>query len=303
MLNVFAVFAKRVLGFGKFEASLIPKSIHVALLTGFQDMLVHDVVMIEPLVKRVKKLPGRLILDDTSNPKYGLKNYCRKLKILTNGGFREGFKILLFLWECELGRIPIGFALWHKGTKSLNELALLGFSRLRNQFTLKPEAVVADAAFSTDKILKRLEDYCWACVMRCNRRRKLGNKRVDKEIARGYGSQQGTLKNAVKVKIFRRKKRFFVCNRMSWDMRKAIAVYAKRWKIEEVFRAIKQCLGLNRCQQHSIKAQTIYVMVCFILFACLEINSDQSVYKLSQSVISGEVPLENILDKRIFNAF
>lgn len=303
MLNAFALFAKRVLGFGKFEASSIPKKIHQALLTGFQDMLEHEVVMIEPLVKLAKKHPGRLVLDDTSNPKYGLKNHCRKLKILTNGGFRDGFKILLFLWDCELGRIPIGFALWYKGTKSLNELALLGLSRLRNQFGLKPEAVVADGAFSTDKILKRLEDYAWPCVMRCNSRRKLGNRRVDKEIGRGYGSEQGTLKNGAKVKIFRRKNRFFVCNRMSWGMQKAVEIYTKRWKIEEVFRAVKQCLGLNRCQQHSMRSQAVYLMVCFILFACLELNSDQSVYKLAQSVISGEVLLENILDKRIFSAF
>lgn len=302
MLQAFAFFAKRVLSFGKFESGSIPRKIRTTLLTGISDMLEHEVVMIKPIVKLVKGWPGRLVLDDTSNPKYGLKNWSRKLKILTHGGFRDGYKILLFLWECDLGRIPVGFALWHKGTRTLGDLALSGLSRLR-KMKLKPEAVLADGAFSTDEILKRLENYGWPCVMRCNSRRKLENKRVDKEIGRGYGSEQGRLKNGTKVKIFRRKNRFFVCNRMLWTMQKAVSLYTRRWKIEEVFRAIKQCLGLNRCQQHSMRAQAIYLMVCFILFACLELNSGQSVYKLAQTVISAEVPPENILDKRIFKTF
>jgi hypothetical protein len=39
--------------------------------------------------------------------------------------------------------------------------------------------------------------------MRCKNNRKLGNFRVDKAIARGYGSLQGPLKKGVKVKVFR----------------------------------------------------------------------------------------------------
>jgi len=141
-------------------------------------------------------------------------------------------------------------ALWHKGTKPLNDLTLEGLSLLRNHYHLKPEAVLADGAFSTDKLLKRLEGYGWATVMRCKRDRKFAGQRLDKAIARGYGSLQDRLKNGVKVKIFRRKTRFFVCNRMLWSMQKAITLYKRRWQIEDTFRALKICLPLNACQQH-----------------------------------------------------
>jgi hypothetical protein len=67
-----------------------------------------------------------LIIDDTANPKYGLKRWARKIKIIGTSGFEHGYKILLFLWECPLGRIPIGFALWPKESRSLNELLLEG---------------------------------------------------------------------------------------------------------------------------------------------------------------------------------
>lgn len=207
------------------------------------------------------------------------------------------------MWECPYGRIPIGFALWHQGTKPLNELALKGISILRNRYKLKPTVFVADGAFSTDKMLKRLDGYNWACVMRCRSDRKLGNQQAMKLIVRGYGSAQGKLKNKTKVKIFRRKNRLFVCNRMLWTMEKAVAAYTKRWKIEEVFRAIKQCLGLNRCKQHSMRAQTLYLLICFILFACLELNSSQSVYAAARSVISGEVDLKTLIPENLFSSF
>ncbi len=303
MIQAFTIFAKRVLSFGRFQASRLPRKTHRALLTAFQDMLEHEVIMIDSLVKLAKACPGRLIIDDTSNPKYGLKHLTRKLKILTNSGYQQGYKILLFLWECPYGRIPLGFALWHKGTKPITELALEGLKLLRNQYKVKPQAVLADGAFSTDKILKRLENYGWPCVMRCRNTRKLGNHRIKQLIPRGYGSEQGRLKNGTKVKLFRRKNRLYICNRMLWDMRKAVEVYTKRWKIEEVFRTLKQCLGLNRCQQHSMRAQTIYLIVCLILFTCLELRSDQSVYKLAQNVISGQTALEGILDERVFRTF
>jgi hypothetical protein len=303
MIQAFAQFAKRILNSERFASSKLSRNVHQELLTAFSGCLNHEVVMIRPLIKLIKNLPGKLLIDDTSNPKYGLKEYCRKLKILTHGGYQEGFKILVFLWECELGRIPIGFALWHKGTPSLTELVLSGLSLLRNTFKLTPEVVIADGAFSTDKIILRLEHYGWPCVMRCNSRRTLNKLRIDKLIGRGYGSETGRLKNGAKVKIYRRGNRFFICNRMTWSMEKAMKLYKRRWKIEEVFRTMKQCLGLNRCQQHSMRAQAIYLLVCFTLFTCLELHSSQSVYQLAQSVISGRLHVEKILDQRIFKLF
>ena len=301
MIQAGVLFAKQILGLGGFKAGALPRWVIPALLTAFGSLLKQDVVILEPLLKRVQRSgAGILVIDDTTNPKYGLKEWARKLKIVGTSGFEHGYKILLFLWECPLGRIPVGFALWHKHSGSITELTLKGLSLLRNRYGVKPEAVLADGAFSTDKLLKRLEDYGWPCVMRLRNNRKLGKLRVDKAIARGYGDTQGRLKNGVKLKVFRRKNRFFACNRMLWSMKKAIGLYKRRWKIEETFRALKTYLPLNGCQQHSLRAQTVYLFLVFLLFACLEIVSDISVYKTAQDVISGKVQLETILDYRIF---
>jgi hypothetical protein len=302
MIQAFTIFAKQILDVGGFKVSSLPGWVLTALLTAFSQMLHQEVVIVLPLLKLSKRTgKGVLVVDDTTNPKYGLKEWARKMKIVGTSGFEHGYKILLFLWECDFGRIPIGFALWHKGSKSINELALTGFSLLRNRHKLKPEAVLFDGAFSTDKILKRLEDYGWPCVARFRNNRKLGNTGVQKLIARGYGEVLGKLKNGVKVKVFRRKSRFFVCNRMTWGMQKAVSLYKRRWKIEEVFRAMKGLLGLNRCQQHSMGAQALYLFVCFVLFACLEINTTHSVYKTAQTVISGQLDLQNLISQIDFS--
>jgi hypothetical protein len=301
MIQACVLFAKQILGLGRFQAGALPRWVIPVLLTAFGRLLNEEIVILEPLLKWVKRSgAGVLVIDDTTNPKYGLKEWTRKLKIVGTSGFEHGYKILLFLWECPLGRIPVGFALWHQHSGSITELTLKGLSLLRNRYRLKPEAVLADGAFSTDKLLKRLEDYGWPCVMRLRNNRKLGKLRVDKIIARGYGDTQGRLKNGVKLKVFRRKSRFFACNRMLWSMQKAIGLYKRRWKVEETFRALKTCLPLNGCQQHSMRLQTLYLFMVFLLFANLEIVSDPSIYKTARDVISGEIKLENILDYKLF---
>lgn len=300
MLQLFLPFVQQVLKIEGFRASQVPKGVYQALLTAFKGIEKHGVVMISGVIALAKQCPGRLIVDDTSNPKYGLKFWCRTLKLLTTNGYASGFKIVLFLWECDWGRLPLGFALWHQHTPSLNELALRGFSQLRNGYGLKPDAVLADGAYCTDKLLALLENYGWRTAMRFKSNRKLDGVKISKLIPRGYGEAQGRLKNGVKVKVFRRKDRFYVCNRMLWDMAKLVETYKRRWKIEEVFRGLKGLLHLDGCQQHSMQAQALYVYVCFLVFTCLELHPGHSVYKTWSSVISGHISLQNLLQHNLF---
>jgi len=121
------------------------------LMTAFENLRRIDTVFIPELIKLAKKHKGKLIIDSSDNPKYGLKHVCRKMKNLKTSGYNFGFKIVLFLWQVEDYRIPIGFGLWRKGSGSVCDLALAGISRLRNEFKLKPEIVLADGEYCADK--------------------------------------------------------------------------------------------------------------------------------------------------------
>ena len=206
-------------------------------MTMFSKLEKGNIVIFPALIRAFCKGAWSLIIDDTTNPKYGLTHVTRKMKILTNGGYSKGFKILLFLCVSEEGyRIPIGFALWMKNSPSMNDLALEGLSKIRNFYIkhLKPQEILADGAFNVDKIIKRLKNYGWKFVMRSRADRKLDNRRVMDQIQTTYGSYVGLLGNGVKVKIFKRKDRLFMSNYLSWNNKEIADRYKLRWAIEEV---------------------------------------------------------------------
>jgi hypothetical protein len=300
-MQYFSLFINQLLSYGKFKSSEIPRKYHRELLTEFSKIKTKDSVFIPSLIKLCKNTEGRLIIDDTSNPKYGLKNIARKMKNLKTSGYESGYKVLLFLWETDNYRIPIGFALWHKESPSLNDLALQGLGILRNTFKLKPKVVLADGFYSADKVVKRLTDYGWPLVERWRCNRKLAGIKIKSLIPRGWGNYQGYLQNGSKVKIFRRKKRFYIANRMLLSMQDAVKLYKKRWTIEEIFKILKSQLGLNRCQQHSLQSQEIFIFLCMIAFSYLERLKDYSVYKTRETVISQTVSLDISLLKDVFN--
>lgn len=302
MLNTITLFINNILKFGNFRITDISSKAYAELLTGFENLKRIDTVFIPELIRLAKKHKGKLIIDSSDNPKYGMKHICRKMKNLKTSGYHSGFKVVLFLWQVGDYRIPIGFGLWHKESGSVCDLALAGMSRLRNEFKLKPEVVLADGEYCADKIVKRLTDYNWAFVFRWKCNRKLSNQQIKVRIPRGYGSCIGTLKNKTKVKIFRRKDRFFETNRMLFDMQKVVKLYKIRWKIEETFKLLKHCVGIHRCQQHSIKAQEIFLWMCMITFSCLErMRKDfgDSIYKTKSNVIFQNVNIDNSILKQI----
>jgi hypothetical protein len=288
-----------------FRVTEFPAMLYRELLTGFERLQEEQQVILPGMIELAKAHPGYLVVDDTKNPKYGLKHLAKKLKILTNGATRTGYEVVLLLWLVPgVGRFPIGFALSHKGTDTPAELALQGMSLLRNRHYLRPKAVLADGAFSTDDTLKRLTDYGWAFVMRSRNTRILGGIQVKRLIPRGYGETEGFLKNGVKLKAVRDRKHILFCNRMLLERQAIQALYRLRWKIEEVFRVLKSGIGLDGCQQHSMRAQGIFVAGCLLLFSCLEIVSAGKPYQALASVISGTLKAEDLIcQELLFKAF
>lgn len=298
MIQGLRVFAKQLLVSGGFRISEFPAKAYQELLTGLKDLKMGEFMILPGMVGLAKAHPGYLVIDDTKNPKYGLRHWAKKLKMLTNGAIRTGYEVLLLLWIVPgMGRFPLGFALSHKGTNTPAELALQGMGLLRNRHDLKPKAVLADGAFSTDDTLKRLTDYGWIFVMRGRNNRAVSRCAVKCLIPRGYGETEGFLKNGVKLKVIRDRKHFLFCNRMLLERQAIQALYRLRWKIEEVFRVLKSGLGLSGCQQHSIRAQGIFISACLLLFSHLEIVSGGKPYTTLASVISGDLKPETLICK------
>ena len=73
MLQLIAIFINRILTFGNFRSSEIPKRVLNKLLTEF--------------IKNFAKGEWNIIVDETINDKYGLERIRRKFKMLNNGGY------------------------------------------------------------------------------------------------------------------------------------------------------------------------------------------------------------------------
>jgi len=296
MIQGMRVFAKQLLLCDGFKISEFPKEAYWELLTGLMSMQEGEIMILSGMVELAKAHPGYLVIDDTKNPKYGLHHLAKKLKILTTGATRTGYEVVLLLWLVPgFGRFPIGFSLSHKRTSSPAELALQAMGILRNRCNIRPLAVLADGAFSTDESLKRLTDYGWVFVMRSKNTRKLNGSQVKRLIPRGYGETEGYLANGIKLQVVRDRKHFLFCNRMLLERQAIQALYRLRWKIEEVFRVLKSGIGLDGCQQHSMQAQGIFVAACLLLFSHLEIVSGGNPYRILSNVISGHVKPENLI--------
>ena len=303
MLQATHLFIKQILTFGKFQSSKISKRVYAELLTEFTNIKNKNVIVIPEFINKFCRNGWNLIVDETVNSKYGLKHITRKLKILNNGGYCNGYKVVVFLLNKENFTIPIGFAFYHKESGSVSELTLNFIGRLRNEFNVKPKTFIADGAYDVNKLIKRLTDYGWACIIRCKSSRKFNKTPLKKLIPRGFGEVKGELKNKTKVKVFRRKERYFISNRMLMSMQKAVKSYTFRWKVEESFRFLKSCIGIKRCQQHRTISQEIFIWMCLIAFSYFsyqESISGDSMYKLYDNVIFGLQDFNLPLLKELF---
>lgn len=295
MIKAITLFVNKIISFGGFKRTDFSNRSYNQLLTAFEQISEQDVVIISSLVNKYKHVKCDLLIDTTDNPKYGLGHIALKLKNLSNGGYRKGFKIVLFLCRSKYHIIPIGFALLHKESKKQEELVLTALRRLRYRYKFKPNLTIADAGFSTQELMKRLNNYGWGFVMKGKKNYSLDKKQIKRHIKRGYGTTTGVLRNGVKVKVVRRPKRVFVSNRVSLTDKDILAAYNKRWKIEETFRELKSCIGLDRCQQHTVRAQAIYIWGCLLLYSIVERLKEGSMYKAFQEVFLGEI----ILDEQV----
>jgi len=299
MFQAIQCFSAQLLSVGGFRVTQLPGKAYRDLLTEFGEVLDHAVIFIKPLVNIALLLQGCLIVDDTNNPKYGLAHWARTLFSPTTKGYSSGYKVVLFLWKWKYGTFPIGFGLWHVQSQKINQIFLKGLSQLRNHFRLRPDKVLFDAAYFSNEVTKRLSDYGWTFVSRFSKARKLSGESIQQQIRRGYGKIDGSLSNGIRVNVVRRKGYFVATNRMLWESEKVIQAYKERWKVEECFRILKSCLKLNGCQQHSMRAQALYILMCILLCASQLLISDQSPYSSFQDVLSGKAKLETVLSKTI----
>lgn len=230
-------------------------------------MLIWQCIEHFPEIKK-----GYLLIDDSWLPKC-VSNIFELVKIVYSGKFKRkmpGITIVFVLWTDGNIRIPVGLRVWKKGGKTKPELGLEMLSNLRNRKRLKPDYVVFDAHYATEKILKLLDGYGWRYVCNIPKSRTLDGKAVKHHLMGGYGSVIGKAWYGGKVRVFREKSKFYLTNRLMLTREQVKEVYHYRVMIEEMFRLLKQECGFVGCQMRNNLAYENHLNLCLINFMCLE---------------------------------
>ena len=84
-------------------------------------------------------------------------------------------------------------------------------------------------------------------------------------------------------------------NKIGMSREEQLATYKIRWKIEEVFRFVKQEFGFEKCQSHSLDGQNTHFGTCFYLYATLQDIAEKN------QMTDYRIKLNATLDKELVN--
>ena len=108
------------------------------------------------------------------------------------------------------------------------------------------------------------------------RNRIFESKQLRYQRSGGYWTKVGLIKGKIQVQIVRNRKKYFVTNDLNVSRKEQLDTYKIRWKIEEIFRYVKQNLGFEKCEARDEKIQHNHFGSCFTLFAILQNISERT---------------------------
>jgi putative transposase len=226
---------------------------------------------------------GSLILDDTVVEKPYARLLGEAAWVWSNKQQKVvfGVSLVLLVWTDGQVRIPVGYRVWHKGGPSKVDLALELLSHARNRLKCKPQFVLFDSWYPAKRLLKRLKDYGWYFVCQLKKSRLFEGVALHAYRPHPYWQALGHLAGGLKVLVVRRRRKYYVTNRLTLTAQEVRAQYRKRQEGEEVIRVLKSQLSLEACQvgyrrrgadpaRPQPRAQEHHIALCLVGYLVVE---------------------------------
>ena len=206
----------------------------------------------------------------------------------TEGGVRWGISIVCLLWSDGNQALPVDYAIY-EGKDSKHELALKLLKRAHGRGFV-PSFVTFDAWYASAELLQAIDHigFTWVTRLKKNRLVSIGGKTLTRleDAKPGGASRKASLKGYGPCRIVFVQRTdgeiYLATNQLNLKARRIISLYKKRWKIEEVFRALKQIFLLGDCQARRARAQKTHILASFKAFARAELRRlafDESWYE------------------------
>lgn len=189
-----------------------------------------------------------------------------------------GISVVMLIWTDGHIRIPLMYRVWRKGGLSKFELALELLSYARNRLKLKPDYVLFDSWYPSEKILKRIRDYGWYFVCRLKKNRKFESAQLKNYRHQPYWTETGYLSGGIRVFVVKYRRKYYATNRLSLNPKEIRRIYKIRQQIEEVFKLLKSHLNIEKCQSGYQRkkfsprqiSQEHHIVLCLTAFLIIE---------------------------------
>jgi hypothetical protein len=236
---------------------------------------------VKPLVEREA---GVFVLDDSTLD----KPYARQIELVTrhwSGKHRQvvqGINLQSLVWSDGKKVLPTDCRLYAKAedgsTKNDHARAMFRTARERG---FSPEMVLFDSWYSGLDNLKvlRAQQWPWLCRLKSNRQVNPDDT-ANVAVAQLDIPSQGKvvhLKGYGMVKVFQTVAKdgdvdHWATSQLDMTAEQFKKYAAQAWTIESYHRAIKQCVGIEKAQVRSSKAQRNHILLALRAFVRLELN-------------------------------
>ena len=247
---------------------------------------------------------GVFILDDSTLD----KPYAKQMALVTrhwSGKHRKvvsGINLQSLVWSDGARVVPTDCCLYAKteDSKTKNEHARAMFRSAQTR-GFEPELVMFDSWYSGLDNLKllRKQEWGWLCRLKSNRQvdpEGSGNVRIDSLIISDEG-RVVHLKGYGMVKVWRTDApngdaQYWATSHLDMTLAAFERYSAQAWTVETYHRAIKQCVGIEKAQVRSSKAQRNHILLALRAFLRLEANrlrNDISWYQAKVDIVRNAI--------------
>ena len=255
------------------------------------------------------KNPGYLIIDETFFSKQfsGLLEGIFNMFHAAMKRQERGAMIVVLAWSNGIVTIPIAFKwMFHKDLagknhKTKSELAMELLLEYKDKVPF--DYLLVDGHYSTIYLMRFLIDQSIRFVAKFPVNRVVETKDGEKNQLRNHShlklsrnSRNKCTKaifNGIELYIsaHKRKKRnggfafTYIVSNICLQAKEYLQRYEKRWKIEKMFRTMKQSLGLQHCQARSLLRQKAHIYAIFFSYSFLQNEKSNRGLKNSEMAI------------------
>lgn len=282
------------------QAADISNISHDAITRWLTSVKLTPNLLWEHVEKLVEKEGGVLVVDDSVIAKqYSRSHELPLLSYQYSGAYHKVIQgiglVNLVLVGKDTRCMPVDFRIFSKRidgrTKHIHVQEMITLALHRG---IRPSVVAFDSWYGSIKTLKFLErnNLIWVTVLKQNRivdhNEHLADKEIPKEGLVVHLKAYGFIKVFKTFSQAKGEVEYHATNNLDMTLSDIKTVAAKRWKIEEYHRGLKQTTGVEKCQARSQRSQRNHIFCSIIAFVALErqrIKTGISWYQAKQKII------------------